>query len=207
MSGLIRIGNVEIHVDENGRYCLNDLHRASGGKNRHRPSYFLQTRQAKEMVNLLSIAGNPAIKSKTKLGTFVKKELVYMYGMWVSTEFYLHVIQSYDAVTMDQHNKLEQSKERLRRAIVKDPNCLSVVFKQRHNKATHGLFKAMESLGLVRIVTESRPVYKKEITESGWRYCSGYSRDGVIRVKPEMHHELISLVKRSLDGCNMELFN
>ena len=67
--------------DAEGRYCLNDLHRAAEGEKRCGPAYWLanqQTKDLKEEVSMeVSITGIPAIESKQGLGTHVAKELVY----------------------------------------------------------------------------------------------------------------------------------
>lgn len=195
MNNMIRIGDTVIHIDESGRYCLNDLHRAAGGANKNRPSLWLKNKRTKSLIFELEVAGISATHTIENVGTFVQKELVYAFGMWISPQFYLHVIRAYDALVMSEHNKLESAQKRLRRSIVRDENCLSAVFKQKDNKATHAMFKAMEILGLIRMTIENKPVYKKEITETGWEYCLGYSKDGVVRIKPEKHSELISLLK------------
>lgn len=92
------IANTGIKQDEQGRYCLNDLHRAAGGEARHKPSEWLRNKQTVELVSELEIAGIPAIESKQQVGTFVAKELVYSYAMWISPSFNLKVIRAYDAM-------------------------------------------------------------------------------------------------------------
>jgi hypothetical protein len=92
------IAGTAIRKDDAGRYCLNDLHRAAGGEKRHRPAYWLENAQTKELIAEISIAGIPAIESKQGLGTHVVKELVYAYAMWISAAFHLKVIRAYDAM-------------------------------------------------------------------------------------------------------------
>ena len=64
----IRIGDIEIHIDSDGRYCLNDLHTASGGGKRHRPAYFLANTQTKELLPVITDAGIPASVLTIKCG-------------------------------------------------------------------------------------------------------------------------------------------
>jgi hypothetical protein len=90
------ISNTSIRQDSDNRYCLNDLHEAAGGNKKHRPSYFLANQQTKELIKEISIAGIPAIYTKQRLGTFVVRELVYAYAMWISAAFNLKVIRAYD---------------------------------------------------------------------------------------------------------------
>lgn len=78
-----------------GRYCLNDLNKASGGESRHRPAYWLGMKQTVDLIAEISIAGIPAIQRKQGLGTFVVKELVYSYAMWISALFNLKVIREW----------------------------------------------------------------------------------------------------------------
>lgn len=100
MSNLITIDNITIRQDKDGRYNLNDLHKAAGGEQRHRPNYFLDRVETYELAEKLNKqnAGIPAIKSSPGRygGTFVCKELVYEYAMWISPEFKLKVIRAYD---------------------------------------------------------------------------------------------------------------
>lgn len=94
----LTIANIPVRQDETGRYLLNDLHRAAGGENRHRPKYFLGSQQTQELIEELSIGGNSPIVAKTKIGTYGCKEMVYCYAMWISPVFHLKVIRAYDAL-------------------------------------------------------------------------------------------------------------
>lgn len=97
MQNLI-IANISIGQDSQGRYCLNDLHKAAGSENKHRPKYWLENQQTKDLIAEIEIGGIPPIESKQGLGTYVVKELVYAYAMWISPAFHLKVIRAYDAL-------------------------------------------------------------------------------------------------------------
>ena len=105
---LIQISNVSIR-QFNGLYSLNDLHRAAGGENRHKPSLWTSNQQTIELIKEVEKAGNPAILSKQGLGTFVCKELVIHYGMWISPSFSLQVIRTFLAVQEQGSLKLSQT--------------------------------------------------------------------------------------------------
>ncbi len=96
----LTIADTAIRRDEAGRYCLNDLHRASGGNQNHRPGEWLRNKQTRELVAELETAEIPAVGSKEGAtgGTYVAKELVYAYAMWISPAFHLKVIRAYDAL-------------------------------------------------------------------------------------------------------------
>ena len=76
-----------------GLYSLNDLHRASGEEPRHRPNYFLENQQTKDLIAEIQIAGIPAITAKPRVGTYACKELVIAYAAWISPAFHLKVIR------------------------------------------------------------------------------------------------------------------
>lgn len=94
----LTIANVTIRQDEEGRYCLNDLHRAAGSEKRHQPSDWMRLQSATDLAAALDAEkpGIPGIQSKQGLGTYVCKELVYAYAMWISAAFHLKVIRAYD---------------------------------------------------------------------------------------------------------------
>ena len=94
----LTISDIATRQEAEGRYCLNDLHKAAGGESRHQPGKWLITQQAVELVAELEKTGIPVIQAKQGLGTFVCKELVYAYAMWISPVFHLKVIRAYDAL-------------------------------------------------------------------------------------------------------------
>lgn len=109
----LTVCNTTIRQDSEGRYCLNDLHKAAGGEKKHQPTDFLRTDQAAGLVNeLKEIPGNPGISpvhSRQKAGTYVVKELVYAYAMWISPAFHLRVIRAYDALVVHGNHAQEKS--------------------------------------------------------------------------------------------------
>ena len=94
MNAQISVANVSVRQFDN-LYSLNDLHKASGGEARHKPSNWLQNKQTADLIAEIEIAGIPAIQKKQGLGTFVCKELVVHYGMWISPAFSLKVIRAF----------------------------------------------------------------------------------------------------------------
>ena len=50
MNNQLIISNTSIRKDSIGRYSLNDLHKASGGKKRHQPSDWLRLEQTNELI-------------------------------------------------------------------------------------------------------------------------------------------------------------
>lgn len=108
------IGDFSIRQDEDGRYCLNDLHKASGGLAKHKPSNFIRNQQTQDLImeiesssNMMSLdidrcsnmsIGQKAIntiKGGIKQGMYVVEDLVYSYAMWISAKFHLTVIRAY----------------------------------------------------------------------------------------------------------------
>ncbi len=98
----ITIADVDVRQDAEGRYSLNDLHRASGGERKHGPSLWLENQQTKELIAELALemgdTGFPVsvIRGGAEQGSYGCKELVYAYAMWISARFHLEVIRAYD---------------------------------------------------------------------------------------------------------------
>ncbi len=103
MTNQIIISNTSIHQDTEGRYSLNDLHKAAGCEQRHQPRYWLALDQTNELIEEILNSGislfssSPTNVKKGRYGgTYVCKELVYSYAMWISAAFALKVIRAYD---------------------------------------------------------------------------------------------------------------
>lgn len=103
----IAIDGIEIRTDVDGRFCLNDLHKASGADVKNKPSNFLQNDKTQALVRELIVDGNPSsvqiqpvsvVRGGLEQGTYVVKELVYAYAMWISAVFHLKVIRTFDSV-------------------------------------------------------------------------------------------------------------
>lgn len=99
------ISDTLIHQDAEGRYCLNDLHKAAGGESKYQPAFFVRRDETKELIeelssaNMQNITPLETVQGKGKdQGTYVVKELVYAYAMWISPAFSLKVIRAYDAL-------------------------------------------------------------------------------------------------------------
>lgn len=115
------IDSFEIRQDAEGRYCLNDLHKASGGAEKHKISNFLRNQQTKDLIAEIDRCSNLSIGQKSvnvirggiKQGTYVVKELVYAYGMWISAKFHLIVIRAYDSLITERLMNQERANNTL----------------------------------------------------------------------------------------------
>ncbi len=113
MSKLI-ISDYSIRQDSEGRYCLNDLHKSailSGANKRTKePAKFLSSQQTIDLINELTDTQNLGIApvnvvkggNSSQQGTYVVKELVYSYAMWINAAFHIKVIRAYDAFVTNQ---------------------------------------------------------------------------------------------------------
>lgn len=112
--------SVEVRQHD-GLFSLNDLTKAaiaSGVKKDIRPNEWLSLDQTKGLAEIL-ITENPASKPIVAKagrygGTYVCKELVYAYAMWISPSFHLKVIRAFDALhgqPVSQPNPLPKTQK------------------------------------------------------------------------------------------------
>ncbi|PTQ87096.1 KilA-N domain-containing protein [Agitococcus lubricus] len=86
-----------------GLYSLNDLHKASGSEDKNSPKLFVRNQQTQDLINEISQGTDLHLAIKTVhggtlRGTYVCRELVYAYAMWISAKFHLLVIRAFDAM-------------------------------------------------------------------------------------------------------------
>ena len=97
----IAIGETSIRQLD-GLFSLNDLHKASGGEEKHKPVWFLRREETKELVTEIEKVEKTHLFLKTIKGrhggTYVCRELVYAYANWISPAFYLRMIRAFDAM-------------------------------------------------------------------------------------------------------------
>ena len=81
-----------------GLYSLNDLHVASGADRKHQPSNFMRLDTTVALIEEIKSSDLRIIPFKSTQGrtggTYVCKELVYAYAMWISAKFHLAVIRA-----------------------------------------------------------------------------------------------------------------
>ena len=126
----LTVADTRIRQDANGRYCLNDLHKAAvaagANKRSKEPGEFFKATRTKELLVLLEQEsftqklGDETTPTITEIprnaplaknvggsaedtGTYVCIELVIAYGQFVSAAFDLKVIRTFLAVQHQQH--------------------------------------------------------------------------------------------------------
>ncbi len=104
MSNLTILNNSIRQLDN--LYSLTDLHRASGGEQKHKPALFLSNQQTKELISEIEIEGEVGIPTSVVKtvrggrdlglqGTYACEELMLAYAMWISPKFHLIVLRAF----------------------------------------------------------------------------------------------------------------
>lgn len=80
MNNLMVIDGIEVRRDAYGRYSLNDLHRAAGSLDKHKPAFWLRNEQTERLISELQICNSVniepvnVIRGGNNQGTYVCKE-------------------------------------------------------------------------------------------------------------------------------------
>lgn len=62
MNNLMVIDGIEVRRDAYGRYSLNDLHRAAGSLDKHKPAFWLRNEQTERLISELQICNSVNIE-------------------------------------------------------------------------------------------------------------------------------------------------
>lgn len=91
------IASTTIRRDAEGRFSLNDLHRAAGGEAADRPGYWLVNQKTAELIRELETTGISAVNTIEGRGggTYVAEQLVVSYAAWISPKFHLEVLNNF----------------------------------------------------------------------------------------------------------------
>jgi hypothetical protein len=204
----LTVANTLIRKNESGLYCLNDLHKASGGESKNKPQYFMMNKRTKDLIAVCSDDGIPSsvvIKGGENQGTYVCKELVYAYAMWISAEFYHHVIKTYDAVVTGQL-KMSEADERMLKLTRINPNTLKAITGSRNNNEVGKSYEALESAGIMESVIEWKSFKRWRFTADGLNYCNGYHQ-GIPRFKDESHDKVMLMIEQvKQDNPQLSIF-
>lgn len=124
MSQLLVIDGVSVRRDIFGRYCLNDLHRAAGAQDKHKPAFWLRNEQTEQLISELQNSNSETpdpvsvIRGGKEQGSYVCKELVYSYAMWISPQFSLRVIRTFDAAVNQPTNLQSQAADKMQAGVI-----------------------------------------------------------------------------------------
>lgn len=102
MNNTLIIDAVAVREDIENRMMVNDLHRAAGSEKKDNPHEWLRLKQTKDLIAELEKETTviPVVTIEGRNGgTYVCRELVYAYAMWVSAAFHLKVIRTFDKIS------------------------------------------------------------------------------------------------------------
>lgn len=157
----LTIANFSIRTSDN-LYSLNDLHKSSGGNDKHRPTFFMRNKQTQELISEIEAEGNIAYHTirggnAKQQGTFVCRELVYAYAMWISAKFHLMVIRAFDAMNTGAIPCLAKTTTDDRRHLVQAVNALVHKHRLPHDEAYRMVHQYMGVGGIDEIALDDLP--------------------------------------------------
>lgn len=107
----LAILNTSIRTHES-LFLLNDIHKASGGAEKHRPSLFIRLDTTQDLISEIQkeVKSTDLIFKTTGgrglRGTYACEELVLSYAMWISPKFHLIVLRAFLAMHRNQPQQL-----------------------------------------------------------------------------------------------------
>ncbi|MDO9664729.1 KilA-N domain-containing protein [Glaesserella parasuis] len=105
MSTQLTILKTSIRTFEN-LYSLNDLHLASGGEDKHRPTFFIRLDTTKDLMKEIESENSDvqictsikSLRTGVNKGTWACEELALAYATWISPKFHLVVLRAFIAM-------------------------------------------------------------------------------------------------------------
>lgn len=111
-----------------GLYCLNDLHRLSGGKDKDKPHRFLRLDKTQELIKALEISDSKKINRSPNMGyqqmtvlktiqggamqgTYGNRKLLIAYANWIDPYIYDMVLEVFDKVATGQTRTTSHTAE------------------------------------------------------------------------------------------------
>ncbi|AOF54482.1 hypothetical protein BKG91_11755 [Rodentibacter caecimuris] len=96
-----------------GLYSLTDLHKASGGDEKHKPVLFLRLDQTKDLISEIEndkvqICTLPVktVRGGKNPSTYACEELVLAYATWISPKFHLVVLRAFLAMHRNEPKQI-----------------------------------------------------------------------------------------------------
>lgn len=148
---IIEVCGVSVRRDAEGRYSLNDLHKAAiangNATDSQKPSEFLRASSVLEFVNVLNLeAGIPAtktVKGRGITGTFAVELVAIRYAAWINPAFEVSVYRTFQAV---HHQAAKFTREDARREIMREKarlECSAMTEALREQREEQGKATAM----------------------------------------------------------------
>lgn len=194
MTAQLVIAGITIKTDDEGRYCLNDFHKAAGERSKDRPVHFLALDTTKELVAELMKSENllhpvNIIRGRGRpQGTYVVRELVYAYAMWISPSFHLKVIRTFDELQTKgmvmtpavAKQAVESPEEFLARAVLIAQESL-----EKAKKALEEKDKQIEHLSILMTVNNFLTKHGLPVNQGNKNRLSAKARRGQETVKEQ----------------------
>lgn len=158
MSNLTILNNSIRNIDN--LYSLNDLHKASGGADKHSPFRFMRNEQTKDLISEINSQTPNLVASKiirggsdlTVRGYWVCEELVLSYAMWISSKFHLVVLRAFLAMHRKQPQQLALPEpEKTYTVTLTEYELQTVAWAcfafRRNNNLLHELYSPLAAIG------------------------------------------------------------
>jgi hypothetical protein len=142
-----------------------------------------------------------SINSGKNKGTYAVKEIVYGYAMWMSAKFAVHVIQTFDRVTIAEHQQLENAQktieaqaEKLSHASYLHPESVSAVTGTRNTKAVKEVYDELINAGYVIDEPENIVKSNYRVTHAGLEAGFYNCEKSIVRVSQQARELLLKML-------------